>query len=86
MRKYLILGAKPKLSSVFEAAKSDIKTANRVKMYRDIYDFEEAHDMFEKATDVAIIGGGFLGSELACAMSRTGNDLNIPYLFNVCLL
>lgn len=76
-------GAKPKLSSVFEAAKSDIKTANRVKMYRDIYDFEEAHDMFEKATDVAIIGGGFLGSELACAMSRTdkNNEKKVYQIF-----
>lgn len=42
-------------------------------LYRNIYDFEELEDvMSEGAKSIAIVGGGFLGSELACALARRG--------------
>ncbi|CAG9854156.1 unnamed protein product [Phyllotreta striolata] len=66
----LATGAKPKLLPVFQAAKLNEKTSDLVKIYRDIHDFEDAYNLFEKSADVAVVGGGFLGSELACAMAR----------------
>ncbi|XP_050512540.1 apoptosis-inducing factor 1, mitochondrial isoform X1 [Diabrotica virgifera virgifera] len=63
-------GAKPKIPPVFEAAKEDDKLKDLIMTYRDILDFEECSEKFEHAQAVAIIGGGFLGSELACAMAR----------------
>lgn len=51
---------------------NDEKIAERVKIFRNIYDFEETNEAFEESKSIAIIGGGFLGSELACAMARKG--------------
>lgn len=70
----LATGAKPKYSAVFAAAVNDPKIKDLVKSYRDIIDFEESYDMFKNATSVAIIGGGFLGSELACALGKKAKD------------
>lgn len=42
-------------------------------LYRSIYDFEELEDIItEGAKSIVIIGGGFLGSELSCALTRRG--------------
>lgn len=51
---------------------------DRVTLYRNIYDFEELHEVVENAKGIAIVGGGFLGSELACALGRKGMLLNKP--------
>ncbi|CAG9823210.1 unnamed protein product [Phaedon cochleariae] len=66
----LATGAKPKLSPVFQVAIADEKLSELVKTYRNVYDFEETLEMFNDSKSIAIIGGGFLGSELACAMAR----------------
>lgn len=41
-----------------------------VQTYRDIFDYQDLHDMVEEYETIAIIGGGFLGSELACALAK----------------
>lgn len=58
--------------NVFEAACADPQIDNKVKVFRNIYDFEDVYDAFEDSKSIAIIGGGFLGSELACALARKG--------------
>ncbi|EFA01621.1 apoptosis-inducing factor 1, mitochondrial isoform X1 [Tribolium castaneum] len=65
-------GATPKMLNVFEAACADPQIDEKVKVFRNIYDFEEVYDAFEESKSIAIIGGGFLGSELACALARKG--------------
>lgn len=68
--------------NVFEAACADPKIDERVKIFRNIFDFEELFDAFEESKAVAIIGGGFLGSELACALARKGKkDKTIYQVF-----
>ncbi|XP_074037767.1 apoptosis inducing factor isoform X1 [Leptinotarsa decemlineata] len=66
----LATGATPMLSPVFQVAVADEKVGEKVKVYRSIYDFEDTLERFEESKSIAIIGGGFLGSELACAMAR----------------
>ncbi|VEN54080.1 unnamed protein product [Callosobruchus maculatus] len=63
-------GATPRLSPIFEVAVSDEKIAEKIKLFRNIYDFEECMEAYDQSRTIAIVGGGFLGSELACAMAR----------------
>ncbi|XP_060531083.1 apoptosis-inducing factor 1, mitochondrial [Cylas formicarius] len=63
-------GATPRLPPVFRVAVTDENLKDRVKLFRNIHDFQDAHEAFEKAKSIAIVGGGFLGSELACAFGR----------------
>jgi programmed cell death 8 (apoptosis-inducing factor) len=65
-------GANPKMLGVFEVACADPQVDERVKLFRNIFDFEDVFDAFEESRSVAIVGGGFLGSELACALARKG--------------
>ncbi|XP_054263271.1 apoptosis-inducing factor 1, mitochondrial [Macrosteles quadrilineatus] len=76
-RKCLIAtGAKPKTLPVFENASEEIK--EKVMLYRNIYDFEELEDIIDEgAKSIAIVGGGFLGSELACALARRGKSTGL---------
>jgi len=54
---------------LFEEASQDIK--DRVTLFRGIFDFVELEDIIKSGCkSIAIIGGGFLGSELACAVAR----------------
>ncbi|CAH1993946.1 unnamed protein product [Acanthoscelides obtectus] len=66
----LATGATPRLSPIFEVAVADEKIAEKVKLFRNIYDFEECMEAYNQSKTIAIVGGGFLGSELACAMAR----------------
>lgn len=70
-------GACPKTLPVFEAAaEHDPNVRERVKLFRNIEDFKTASELFENAKSVAVIGSGFLGSELACALARKGKTKN----------
>lgn len=46
------------------------KVQENVTLYRDIYDFEYLTESLHDAKSLAIVGGGFLGSELACSLSH----------------
>ncbi|XP_022910204.2 apoptosis-inducing factor 1, mitochondrial [Onthophagus taurus] len=61
-------GASPKNLDVFENAEDAVK--ENVTIYRDVYDFKYMFDILGGAKAIAIVGGGFLGSELACAFGR----------------
>ena len=57
----------------FDAACSSHPNVDeRVMLFRNIFDYEDVFEAFEASKSVAIIGGGFLGSELACALARKG--------------
>ncbi|XP_045481062.1 apoptosis-inducing factor 1, mitochondrial [Harmonia axyridis] len=68
----LATGARAKSIPVFDSAKNDPRVSRRVKEVRNIYDFEDLQECYRQSLRVAIIGGGFLGSELACALARIG--------------
>ncbi|KAF5302313.1 hypothetical protein FQA39_LY10352 [Lamprigera yunnana] len=73
-------GSSPKNLSIFENASDEIK--ERVMTYREIFDFQKMHQICEDADSIAIIGGGFLGSELACSLAKKGkNKFNVTQIF-----
>nr|CAD7411149.1 unnamed protein product [Timema poppensis] len=62
-------GATPKSLPVFDAHKNITK--EKVMTYRGIGDFEHLEDLISNGIkSVVIVGGNFLGSELACALAR----------------
>ncbi|XP_058814912.1 apoptosis-inducing factor 1, mitochondrial isoform X2 [Topomyia yanbarensis] len=64
----LATGAKPKNLPVFEAAPLAVK--QYTTLFKNVTDFEELGKKLKSGGKVAIIGGGFLGSELACALAK----------------
>lgn len=63
-------GALPKNLDIFD--KAEPKIQEKITLYRNIFDFEELYEITDTAKAIAIVGGGFLGSELACAIARKG--------------
>lgn len=61
-------GGTPKTLPVLESAPQEIK--KRIIHYRTADDFLKLDEIADSARSIVIIGGGFLGSELACALSR----------------
>ncbi|RUS27131.1 hypothetical protein BC938DRAFT_483673 [Jimgerdemannia flammicorona] len=65
----LATGAEPKrLQNIPAAAR------NYVTTYRTVKDFRKLYELTKSATHVGIIGGGFLGSELAVAIADRGRE------------
>ncbi|KAK3922003.1 Apoptosis-inducing factor 1, mitochondrial [Frankliniella fusca] len=64
----LATGAKPKTLDIFSKAPDAIK--KHITTYRGIPDYVELNKIVKETDSVAIIGGGFLGSELAFALTR----------------
>ncbi|KAK0098703.1 hypothetical protein PV326_004857 [Microctonus aethiopoides] len=64
-------GASPKNHPIFDNADDNVKS--KIILYRTKDDFLELEERLQdpKVKNVAIIGGGFLGSELACAMAKS---------------
>lgn len=63
-------GSLPKNLPVFENAPAEVK--KRVSLFKTIGDYHNLKKHIDQSKSVAIIGGGFLGSELACALSHYG--------------
>lgn len=68
-------GSKPKTLPEIENASSNIK--QRVSLFKTIEDYSNLKRNVDSSKSVAIIGGGFLGSELACALAKYGEDRNL---------
>ncbi|XP_049287056.1 apoptosis-inducing factor 1, mitochondrial isoform X2 [Anopheles funestus] len=62
-------GARPKNLPIFESAPRAVR--ERVTLFKSVHDFEQLSAKLEDGCRVAIVGGGFLGSELACALSKS---------------
>ncbi|XP_041358113.1 apoptosis-inducing factor 1, mitochondrial-like [Gigantopelta aegis] len=68
-------GGKPRHLPVLDNAGEDVK--KRTVLFRSIEDFQRLDLITERAKSVAIVGGGFLGSELACALGKKGKKKGI---------
>jgi programmed cell death 8 (apoptosis-inducing factor) len=64
-------GASPKNLSIFESAEDEVK--DKVNTFRTKDDFLDLKESLSDSNckDIVIIGGGFLGSELACALAKS---------------
>lgn len=77
-----VSGAQPRTLDVFDAAAQDPAVEDKVLFYRSVFDFQDLLERMENTKAVAIIGGGFLGSELACALARKGKkDFKVNQIF-----
>uniref|UniRef100_A0A1A8CHM6 Apoptosis-inducing factor 1, mitochondrial n=1 Tax=Nothobranchius kadleci TaxID=1051664 RepID=A0A1A8CHM6_NOTKA len=61
-------GGVPRNLQVIERAGEEVM--KRSSLFRKIEDFKSLENVSRKAESITIIGGGFLGSELACALGR----------------
>lgn len=75
-------GATPKNLDVIEAAPQPVK--QRISFYKSVADYQQLKKKLEKVESIAVIGGGFLGSELSCALAYYGRDtkLKVHQLFH----
>jgi programmed cell death 8 (apoptosis-inducing factor) len=71
----LATGSSPKTLGIFETSSPKVK--EKIFTFKTIKDFENVKAHVDKAKSIAIVGNGFLGSELACALSHFGEDKNL---------
>ena len=77
----LATGGTPKNLPCVASAGEEV--AKRTTLFRNINDYRSLEKNLENAKSVAIIGGGFLGSELACALGKKSksSDLKVFQVF-----
>lgn len=63
-------GSSPRTLPIFENASAEIK--KRISLFKTIEDYSNLKNYVDQSKSVAIIGGGFLGSELACGLAKYG--------------
>lgn len=71
-------GAKPKTLEVFDIAEEAV--FERVNVFRTISDFNCLRENLQDAKTVALIGGGFLGTEIACSIARFGKKSKLEVI------
>lgn len=69
-------GGKPKTLHVLDEASEEIQ--KRIVYFRTADDFLKLDKIADTAESIVIIGGGFLGSELTCALARRHIDEKVP--------
>ncbi|XP_042893646.1 apoptosis-inducing factor 1, mitochondrial-like isoform X2 [Penaeus japonicus] len=67
-------GGRPKSLPILDRAEEDVK--KKVTLFRGIQDFQTLHSVASEGKHITIIGGGFLGSELACALGHKAKTSN----------
>ncbi|XP_063698324.1 apoptosis-inducing factor 1, mitochondrial [Culicoides brevitarsis] len=74
-------GARPRNLEVFEKASPAVK--QKLSYYKSVSDFKNLQKIVDKSSSIAVIGGGFLGSELSVALSHYGKSkkLNVHQVF-----
>lgn len=68
-------GSVPKQLPVFQNASKEVKA--RVSVFKTIEDYENLLEKLEKIKSIAVVGGGFLGSEMACALTKFGGGKKV---------
>ena len=69
---FIFFSGKPKSLPQLEALPEDLK--NHVTLFRRIEDFQKLDNISNNIQSITIFGGGFLGSELACALGHRGRQ------------
>lgn len=77
----LATGGKPRNLGVIANAGPELM--EKTTLFRTVEDFRSLNGKLAAAKSVAIVGGGFLGSELACALSQRGQSsgLEVTQIF-----
>jgi 3-phenylpropionate/trans-cinnamate dioxygenase ferredoxin reductase subunit len=52
---------------------------DRIIYFRTVRDYERLRDVTESGRRIAVIGGGFIGSEIAAALAANGNDVTLIF-------
>ena len=78
----LATGGRPKNLPIFREAPDDLKA--KVSLYRGITDYQRLDDLVGKVESVLVVGGGFLGSELAVGMANRGESGYLMSLSSCC--
>lgn len=75
-------GCTPKNLNLFETAPPHIR--DKIMVYRTPEDFENLRKVAETKRSITIVGSGFLGSELACALAQYGkkHGLKVRQIFH----
>ncbi|XP_053329660.1 apoptosis-inducing factor 1, mitochondrial isoform X2 [Spea bombifrons] len=71
-------GGKPRNLPAIERAGEDVK--QRTTLFRKVSDFRYLNNLCSSVGSITIIGGGFLGSELACALGRKGKQTGLEVI------
>ncbi|KAM8742342.1 apoptosis-inducing factor 1, mitochondrial isoform 4-T4 [Acanthopagrus schlegelii] len=71
-------GGVPRNLQVIERAGDEVM--KRTTLFRKIEDFKALDKVSRNIQSVTIIGGGFLGSELACALGRRSNESGLEVI------
>lgn len=74
-------GSIPKTLKLYDDASQEVK--DKFSVFRSIADFEDLLEELNHVKSIAIIGGGFLGSELAASLANKGkkNGVKIYQIF-----
>ena len=69
---------------ILEVFHDNPEVEGKVTLFRSVKDFYKLHDTTRKIQDIVVIGGGFLGSELACALGarKDAYDLNVTQIYH----
>lgn len=70
-------GGKPKNLDVFE--KLPAEGQNRIILFRTTDDFKRLEEAIQNSKSITIVGGGFLGSELACSLAEKSRRLKSKF-------
>ncbi|XP_061753032.1 apoptosis-inducing factor 1, mitochondrial isoform X1 [Nerophis ophidion] len=71
-------GGVPRNLQVLERAGEEV--LNKTTLFRKIDDFRSLDKVSRNIKSIAVIGGGFLGSELACALGRRSQDSGLEVI------
>lgn len=63
----LAIGSKPRNLVIFQTA--PLRIRNKISFFRSLNDFKSIKDIVDQSESVAVIGGGFLASEISLALT-----------------
>lgn len=77
----LATGTKPRNLLIFQTA--PLRIRNKISFFRSLNDFQSVKDIADKSESVAVIGGGFLASEISLALTvYGGKKLKVYQIFH----